>query len=263
MQAQALKRLTLENDMRLALERDEFFLVYQPQMNIASGKISGLEALIRWRHPAMGVLAPDQFISLAEACGLILPIGEWVLKTACAQARQWQVAGLLTGSIAVNVSAVQFSESGFVPLIQRVLQQARLPAEYLELELTESLLLSHAAMTSSVLRELNDLGVKLAIDDFGTGYSSLSYLKQFRVSKLKIDRSFISELAVNPEDAAITSAIISMARSLRLGVIAEGVENEGQLSFLRDHHCDEIQGYYLSRPLASAAIPDFLRHAHS
>ena len=261
MQAQALRRLTLENDMRLALEQAEFFLVYQPQMNIASREVSGFEALIRWRHPTLGILAPDQFIGIAEACGLILPIGEWVLRTACAQARQWQVAGLFTGSMAVNVSAVQFSESGLVPLVSKVLDEVGLRAEHLELELTESLLLSHADMTSTVISRLNTLGVKLAIDDFGTGYSSLSYLKKFQVDRLKIDRSFISEITVDPGDAAITNAIISMAKSLGLGVIAEGVESEEQLSFLREHNCDEFQGYYLGKPIETADIPKFLRNA--
>jgi len=262
MQARALKRLTLENDMRLALERDQFFLLYQPQMNLASGRISGFEALIRWRHPTLGVLPPNEFIGVAEACGLILPIGEWVLERACAQARQWQLAGLLTGSMAVNVSAAQFSASGLVSFIRAVLDQTGLCAEQLELELTESMLLSDADMTSSVLRDLKTLGVKLAIDDFGTGYSSLNYLKRFRVDKLKIDRSFIAELTADADDAAITKAIISMARSLRLEVIAEGVENDEQLAFLREHQCDEIQGYYIGKPLQAVDVPAFLRHAH-
>jgi diguanylate cyclase (GGDEF)-like protein len=260
-EAQALKRLTLENDLHLALDRDEFFLVYQPQMNIAQQRISGFEALIRWRHPKLGLTPPDEFIEIAESSGLILPIGEWVLRTACRQARQWQKNGLLTGSIAVNVSAVQFSDSGLVPMIRKVLSETGLRAECLELELTESLLLSHADLTSSVLRELKNLGVKLAIDDFGTGYSSLGYLKRFSVGKLKIDRSFISELTVDADDAAITTAIISMAKSLRLDVIAEGVESEEQLSFLREHGCDEIQGYLLGRPLEAEAIPAFMQHA--
>jgi len=262
MQANALRQLTLENDMRLALEREEFFLVYQPQMSLARNEISGFEALIRWRHPTMGVLSPNQFIEIAEACGLILPIGEWVLKTACAQARKWQEAGVFTGSMAVNVSAVQISGSGLVPLIKKVLEETGLLANHLELELTESLLLSYADMTSSVIRELSNLGVKFAIDDFGTGYSSLSYLRRFCVDKLKIDRSFISELAIKPDDAAIATAIISMSKSLKLSVIAEGVENEEQLSFLREHDCDEIQGYYLSKPLEDADIPQFLRRAN-
>jgi diguanylate cyclase (GGDEF)-like protein/PAS domain S-box-containing protein len=251
---QASEQLMLENGLRGALERDEFFLVYQPQMDLASGEITGLEALIRWQHPELGLVPPDKFIRVAEASGLILPIGEWVLRTACTQAQQWQEAGLLAIPVAVNVSAVQFRQSGFCELIKTVLAETRLPAQFLELELTESLLLSNADMMFSVLQELREMGLKLAIDDFGTGYSSLSYLKKFRVNKLKIDRSFIREVATDSDDAAITTAIINMAKSLKLKVIAEGVENEAQMSFLREHHCDEIQGYYFSKPVRATEI---------
>jgi EAL domain-containing protein (putative c-di-GMP-specific phosphodiesterase class I) len=202
---------------------------------------------------------PDKFIRIAENSGLITPIGEWVLRTACAQARKWQDEGLPPVPLAVNVSAVQFRQQGFRDLISRVLTETGLECQYLELELTESLLLSNADMTSSVLRELKDMGLKLAIDDFGTGYSSLSYLKQFPFSKLKIDRSFIRDVAVNPDDAAITTAIISMAKSLSLKVIAEGVENEAQMSFLRALRCDEIQGYYFSKPLTVDEVSAKLR----
>jgi EAL domain-containing protein (putative c-di-GMP-specific phosphodiesterase class I) len=188
-----------------------------------------------------------------------VPIGEWVLRTACSQARKWQDEGLPAVSVAVNVSAVQFRQEGFCELIKRVLHETGLAPQYLELELTESLLLSSADVTFSVLQELKALGLTLAIDDFGTGYSSLSYLKQFPVGKLKIDRSFVREVAVNPDDAAITTAIISMAKSLHLKVIAEGVEDEAQMSFLRAHHCDEIQGYYFSKPLAVDKVADKLR----
>jgi EAL domain-containing protein (putative c-di-GMP-specific phosphodiesterase class I) len=187
---------------------------------------------------------------MAENSGLIIPIGEWALRTACSQARKWQDEGLPTFSIAVNVSAVQFRQENFPAVIGKVLRETGLAARYLELELTESLLLSNADVTFSVLRELKAMGLTLAIDDFGTGYSSLSYLRQFPVSKLKIDRSFIREVAQNPDDAAIAAAIIRMAKSLNLKVIAEGVENEEQMSFLRTHQCDEIQGYYFSKPLS-------------
>ena len=218
-----------------------------------------METLLRWQHPELDLVPPDKFIRIAENSGLIIPIGEWVLRTACSQARQWQDEGLLAVPIAVNVSAVQFRQEGFRELIGKVLEETRLAPQYLELELTESLLLSNAHVTLSVLQELRAMGLKLAIDDFGTGYSSLSYLKQFPVSKLKIDRSFVREVAVNPDDAAITAAIIALARSLSLKVIAEGVENEAQMSFLRLHHCDEIQGYYFSKPLAADKIADKLR----
>jgi diguanylate cyclase (GGDEF)-like protein/PAS domain S-box-containing protein len=262
MNARAAERLTLENSLRQALGRNELFLVYQPQMDIASGMITGLEALLRWQHPELGLVPPDQFIRIAENSGLIMPIGEWVLRTACRQARTWQSDGVPAVSVAVNVSAVQFRQEGFCQLIRKVLDETGLAPQYLELELTESLLLANAEVTFSVLQELKDMGVTLAIDDFGTGYSSFNYLRQFRVSKLKIDRSFIRDIAVNPDDAAITTAIISMAKSLNLKVIAEGVEDEAQMSFLRAHQCDEIQGYYFCKPLAVDKVADKLRGAH-
>jgi EAL domain-containing protein (putative c-di-GMP-specific phosphodiesterase class I) len=254
-----VERLTLENSLRLALGREELFLVYQPQMDIATGRITGLEALLRWQHPELGLVPPDKFIRIAENSGLIMPIGEWVLRTACRQARKWQDEGLPAVPVAVNVSAVQFRQEDFCEVIRRVLHETGLAPQYLELELTESLLLSNADVTLSVLQELNAMGLTLAIDDFGTGYSSLSYLKQFPVSKLKIDRSFVRDIAVNLDDAAITTAIISMAKSLHLKVIAEGVEDEAQMSFLRAHQCDEIQGYYFSKPLAVDKVADKLR----
>jgi EAL domain-containing protein (putative c-di-GMP-specific phosphodiesterase class I) len=233
--------------------------MYQPQIEIATGRIIGLEALLRWQHPELGLVPPDKFIRIAENSGLIMPIGEWVLRTACFQTRKWQDEGLPAVSVAVNVSAVQFRQAGFCELIRRVLKETGLAPQYLELELTESLLLANADVMLSVIKELNAMGVTLAIDDFGTGYSNFGYLKQFRVSKLKIDRSFVRDVAVNPDDAAITTAIISMARSLNLKVIAEGVEDEAQMSFLRAHQCDEIQGYYFSKPLAFDKVADKLR----
>jgi EAL domain-containing protein (putative c-di-GMP-specific phosphodiesterase class I) len=241
------------------MEKEELFLVYQPQMEIATGRVTGLEALLRWQHPELGLVPPDKFIRIAENSGLIVPIGEWVLRTACRQARKWQDDRLPPVSVSVNVSAVQFRQQGFCDLIRRVLRETGLAPQYLELELTESLMLANAEVTLSVVEELKSIGITLAIDDFGTGYSSFSYLKQFRVSKLKIDRSFIKDIATNPDDSAITAAIISMAKSLRLKVIAEGVENEAQMSFLRKHQCDEIQGYYFSRPLAAPDVPDMLQ----
>jgi len=255
---QAVERLERENELRLALENDEFFLAYQPQMDIVSGEITGLEALIRWQHPKLGLVPPDKFIGVAENCGLILPIGEWVLQTACSQARKWQEDGILAVPIAVNVSAVQFRQEGFCALIRKVLADTHLAPQYLELELTESLLLSNEDVVFSVLLELREMGLALAIDDFGTGYSSFSYLRKFRVNKLKIDRSFIQDIATDPDDAAITTAIINMAKSLRLKVIAEGVENEAQLSFLRSHQCDEIQGYYFCKPVIAAEVGEKL-----
>ncbi len=259
MNAQVVERLTLENTLRTALDKKELFLVYQPQMNLATRRITGLEALLRWHHPELGLVPPDKFIRIAENCGLIVPIGGWVLRTACSQAQKWQDEGLLAVPVAVNVSAVQFRQEDFCKVIRGVLQETGLAPQYLELELTESLLLANADVTFSVLQELKTIGLTLAIDDFGTGYSSFNYLRQFRVSKLKIDRSFVREVAVNPDDAAITTAIIGMAKSLNLKVIAEGVENEAQMSFLRAHQCDEIQGYYFSKPLAADEVADKLR----
>lgn len=254
MNINALERLTMENNLRLAIEKEELYLEYQPQFDIASGRITGLEALVRWRHPVNGVVSPAKFIPVAENSGLILPIGEWVLRTACKQSRLWQDQGFLAVPIAVNVSAVQFRQDGFCNKIREALHDAALAPEFLELELTESLLLSNEDVVSEVIAELKKMGVKLAIDDFGTGYSSLSYLRHLPVGKLKIDQSFVKDLACSADDAAITVAIINMAKNLNLKVIAEGVETEAQLDFLRAHRCDELQGYYASRPLPPAEL---------
>jgi diguanylate cyclase (GGDEF)-like protein/PAS domain S-box-containing protein len=259
MNAQAVERLTIESSLRSALAKEQLFLMYQPQMDILTGRITGLEALLRWQHPELGLVPPDKFIRIAENSGLIVPIGEWVLRTACAQARKWQDEGLPALTVAVNVSAVQFRQESFGEVIRKVLHETGLPPQNLELELTESLLLTNADLMLSVIQKLKAMGVTLAIDDFGTGYSSLSYLKKFPVNKLKIDRSFIRDVAMNPDDAAITAAIIGMARNLNLKVIAEGVEDEAQMSFLRAHHCHEIQGYYFSKPLAVDKVADKLR----
>ena len=259
MNALAIERMALQRGLRLAMGKDEFFLMYQPQMDIATGSINGLEALLRWQHPDLGLVPPDKFIPIAENIGLITILGEWVLRTACGQARKWQDEGLPAISMAVNVSAVQFRHDGFCDLIRAALEETGLPPECLELELTESVLLADVDATISVIKELKAIGVTLAIDDFGIGYSSFSYLRQFHISKLKIDRSFIRDVAVNPDDAAITAAIISMATSLRLTVIAEGVENEAQMSFLRSHQCNEIQGYFFSKPLTAENATEKLR----
>lgn len=259
MNHRAVERLTLENDLRGALDRGEFSLVYQPQTDIASGRISGLEALLRWHHPTRGAVPPDEFIPVAENSGLILPIGEWVLRTACAQVRAWQRGGLPVVPVAVNVSAVQFRHQDFCSLVRHILAEAGLLPGFLELELTESLLLSSADVTPAVMQELREMGVSLAIDDFGSGYSSLSYLKRFRVKKLKIDRSFVRDIATDADDAAIATAIIRMAKSLNLCVVAEGVETASQVAFLRRHQCESMQGYYCGRPVSPDRIPDLLQ----
>ena len=263
MSVQALERLRLESSLRGALQRKEFFLVYQPQVDITTGRITSVEALLRWHHPELGLIPPDKFIPFAENSGLIISIGEWVLKTACAQARQWQSDGLPVVPVAVNVSSVQFAQRNFVDLVRTALCETGLDPQYLELELTESLLISNADVMLAVLKDLKEMGVKLAIDDFGTGYSSLSYLRHFPVYKLKIDRSFVRDLTVNADDAAITDTIISMAKSLGLTVVAEGVENEDQFSFLQQHRCDEMQGFYFSKPLAAEDFAEKIRAMQS
>jgi diguanylate cyclase (GGDEF)-like protein/PAS domain S-box-containing protein len=253
-----MEQLMLEHGLGMALDRNELFLVYQPQVDIRTKTITGLEALLRWQHPKLGLVPPAKFIGIAEHSGLIVPIGEWVLRSACTQAKIWQEAGLPAVPIAVNVSAVQFRQQGFPDLVRKVLLDTRLDPKYLELELTESLLLTNADVMFSILQDLREMGVKLAIDDFGTGYSSLSYLRQFQVNRLKIDRSFVQDVANNSDDAAITTAIIKMAKALNLEVMAEGVETEAQMAFLRAAQCFDVQGYYFSKPVAVATVVEQL-----
>jgi diguanylate cyclase (GGDEF)-like protein len=259
MNAKVLERSILEHDLRLAIERNEIFLMYQPQAEIRTGKIVGLEALVRWQHPVLGLVQPDKFIHVAENSGLILPIGDWVLRSACSQIHDWQAEGLPPVTVAVNVSPMQVHQENFREHVQQALSETGIAPQYLELELTESLLTKNATVMFSVLNEMKKMGVKLAIDDFGTGYSSLSQLRQFPVGKLKIDRSFIRDVETSPDAAVIATAVISLAKTLNLKVIAEGVETEGQLAFLRSHDCDEMQGYYFSRPLLGEDIPELLR----
>jgi diguanylate cyclase (GGDEF)-like protein/PAS domain S-box-containing protein len=259
MNDQILDRLRLENGLKLALERDELFLMYQPQVDVRTGAISGVEALLRWRHPQLGLVPPGDFVGVAESSGLIVPIGEWVLRTACSQARKWRDAGLPQVPVAVNVSAIQFRQQGFCELVRCVLKEAGLPAKGLELELTEGLLLTNADVVFTLIQELREMGVKLTIDDFGTGYSSLGYLRHFKVNRLKIDRSFVRDVPGNVDDSAITTAIIEMARALNVDVVAEGVENAQQLDFLRAQRCYEIQGFYFSRPVSVEQMTEKLR----
>ncbi|MEO8599720.1 MAG: EAL domain-containing protein, partial [bacterium] len=263
MNAQALERLRLENDLRNALEHNEFLLHYQPQVDLCSGHIVGMEALIRWQHPSLGMIPPDRFIKLAEETGLIVPIGAWVIRTACAQNRAWQLAGLGYLQVAVNLSAIQFAQQDIVESIAAVLEQTELAAQYLEIELTESLVMTDVEQAIGILRELKGLGVQLSIDDFGTGYSSLSYLKRFPIDILKIDQSFVRDITVDPDDAAIVASIISLAHSLRMHVIAEGVETAAQLAYLRRNHCDQMQGYYFSRPIPANEFELILRQNKS
>ncbi|MHB8849382.1 MAG: putative bifunctional diguanylate cyclase/phosphodiesterase, partial [Burkholderiales bacterium] len=237
MNARSVQRQTIEASLRLALERQEFILYYQPKINLHSGVIVGVEALIRWQHPQLGLLLPAQFVRIAEDSGLILPIGRWVLRQACLQAQLWQQAGLSPITIAVNTSALEFRAEGFVENIRNTLTEIGLEPGLLELELTESVLMRDVESTGSVLQALAGLGIKLAVDDFGTGYSSLSYLRQFPIDTLKIDQSFVNQITSNPGDAAIVSAVIGMGRSLKHSVIAEGVETREQYAYLRDQQC--------------------------
>jgi diguanylate cyclase (GGDEF)-like protein len=252
MNVHSFERLTMEANLRRALERGEFLLHYQPKIDLRSGSIAGAEALIRWQHPDMGLVSPMQFIPLAEETGLIVPIGSWVLRTACAQARAWQDQGLPRMRMAVNISSRQFSQSGLLEEVMGVLEHTGLEPDLLELEITESMLMDDPQQTVKLLHQLKAIGIHLAIDDFGTGYSSLAYLKGFPVSSLKIDRSFVKDVPFDADDVAITLAIVGLAHNLRIRVTAEGVETEAQRAFLRRHGCDEIQGYLIARPLPVA-----------
>ena len=260
MNARAQRWLTVESGLRRALERGEFLLNYQPQVLLESGQITGMEALIRWRGADNVMIPPLDFIPIAEETGLIVPIGAWVLHTACAQARAWHAAGYPRLLIAVNISARQFQHPDFVNLVQRTLRDTGLPPEKLELEITESAVMQDAEKTIATLNALHALGVTLSIDDFGTGYSSLSYLKRFPLAKLKVDQSFVRNLSTSPNDAAIARAVILLGHSLNLTVIAEGVETEAQLAWLRAQHCEEMQGYLFSRPVAAPEFETLLRN---
>jgi diguanylate cyclase (GGDEF)-like protein/PAS domain S-box-containing protein len=259
MHARALERLKLEQSLRHALERRELELHYQPQMELRGGRIIGVEALLRWRHPQRGLISPSEFVPLAEETGLIEVIGEWVLRTACEQARAWQREGLPPLRMAVNLSPRQFLRPGMANVVDRVLRETGLEPGYLDLEITEGLLIKNVEGSIATLRALKAMGVRLSIDDFGTGYSSLNYLKRFPIDQLKIDKSFVSDLMTDQDDNAIALAVIAMAHSMRLNVIAEGVENESQLAFLQKNLCDEMQGYYLSRPLPPRQLTALLR----
>jgi diguanylate cyclase (GGDEF)-like protein len=246
MNARAVERQAIEEGLRRALERHEFAVHYQPKINLRTGEITGAEALLRWTHPIRGLVSPAQFIPIAEACGLILPIGNWVLREACQQARAWVDAGLPLVTMAVNISAIQLRDENFLEGIFAILQDTGLDPRFLELELTESVLMKHAESTASILRTLRAKGVQIAVDDFGTGYSSLSYLKKFPMDALKIDQSFVRQITTVPDETIIVAAVIGMGRSLKLRVVAEGVETQEQLAFLQAHQCDEAQGYYFS-----------------
>jgi diguanylate cyclase (GGDEF)-like protein len=252
------EELLLELELHQALERQEFQVYYQPKVNLRTGEIEGAEALVRWHHPERGFISPAEFIPLAEKTGFIIPLGEWILRTACAQAQVWQTTGLPPIPIAVNLSGHQFSQPQLGRLIVEILRETGLDPRYLELELTESTVMQNPEVAIATLSELRALGIQISIDDFGTGYSSLSYLGQLPFDILKIDRSFVSQLTQDAKNEAITTAILQMARTLNLKVVAEGVETEAELAFFYGHECDQIQGYWFSPPLSAQAFEEVL-----
>ena len=258
MNVQAIERQSLEGSLRHAIERQELLLYYQPKINLATGGMTGVEALIRWHHPQRGLVPPGQFIAIAEECGLIVPIGRWVLSEACRQARAWQVAGLPPMCVAINISSVELRAPGFASGVRAILRETGLEPRYLELELTETFLMQDSRSTAEVLKELKEIGVLLALDDFGTGYSSLSYLKRFPIDAVKIDQSFVRDLTTDPDDAGIVTAVIAMGRSLHMRVVAEGVETREQLEILQEHGCPQGQGYYFSRPVPAVEFRQLL-----
>ncbi|MBW4567072.1 MAG: EAL domain-containing protein [Tolypothrix carrinoi HA7290-LM1] len=262
--SQASELLSLENSLHYALEREEFIVYYQPQINISTGEIIKMEALLRWQHPKLGLIYPEKFIPLAEETGLIVTIGEWVLKTACAQNKAWQdTLGFPSLSIAVNLSARQFQQSNLVNLVTQILLETKLNPKYLELEITESIAMHNAEFTTAILNEINNMGVCISIDDFGTGYCSFNYLKKFPIHALKIDKSFVRDLTKNSNDAAIITAIIALAHGLNLAVVAEGVETEEQRNLLRILECELMQGYFFSRPVLAEDATKLLRKSKS
>ncbi|OJW47109.1 MAG: hypothetical protein BGO60_00020 [Thiobacillus sp. 65-1059] len=259
MDARMRARVETEHDLRLAIKRGELVLHYQPRVSLISGEMLGFEALVRWNHPREGLIGPDRFIVVAEDTGLIMPLGDWVLQQACRQTRQWQDRGFAGMRMSVNLSARQFRDPGLVERVEQVLAESGLDPACLELEITESTVMHDSEAAIGTLRALKRLGVALSVDDFGTGYSSLSYLKLFPIDVLKIDRSFVRDVTADPDDAAIVRAIVTLAHSLGLTVVAEGVEETAQAAFLRHVKCDELQGYYFSRPLPAEAVESLLR----
>lgn len=253
-----LEQLVEESGLHHAMDREEFRAYYQPQARVDTGQIVGMEALVRWQHPDRGMIPPREFIPLAEETGLIVPLGEWMLRTACAQNKSWQKAGHPPLRVAVNLSAHQFQEPNLVEVVGGALKDSRLDPDCLELEITEGVAMDNADSTTAVLRDLREMGVRISIDDFGAGYSSLGYLNNFPVDSLKIDRHFVNGVTREPNDAAIASAIIGIAHDLSLEVVAEGVESQDQLAFLRERQCDKFQGYLLGRAMPAELVVTML-----
>src|SRR5438445_98759 len=263
MHVRAVTLLQLESDLRRAIDHHQLSIHYQPIISLQTGRITGAEALLRWQHPQRGFVSPVEFIPLAEETGLIRPVGEWVLQAACAQAMAWQADGYPGLRVTVNFSSRQFEYENIQDLIKKVLKETRLPPQTLELEITEGMAIREGELGARALNELRAIHIRISIDDFGIGSSSLAYLKRLPIATLKIDRSFVRDLATDPDDASITSAIIAMAHSLKLNVVAEGVETEEQLAFLRSQQCDEMQGYLFSPPVQAEAFSKLLREGHS
>jgi EAL domain-containing protein (putative c-di-GMP-specific phosphodiesterase class I) len=254
----ARENLRLESSLRTALEHDEFVLYYQPKWDIRSSRITGVEALLRWQHPERGLINPSSFLSTLEDSGLILPVGRWIVRTACRQAQTWQTQGLPPMQIAINLSGQQIVDSGLLQLVADSLAESGLDSHYLELELTEGFVMQQPEEVVELLNSLRALGVSIAIDDFGTGHSSLSYLKQLPIQKLKIDRSFVRDIPADSDDMAITSAIIALGHRLQMSIVAEGVETAEQLAFLMDEGCEEAQGHLFSAPLPEHEVRPLL-----
>ncbi len=263
MQSHTARMLILEGAMHQALELGQLYLQYQPQLSADGRKVVGVEALLRWKHPVLGMISPAEFIPLAESNGQIIPIGTWVLRTATQQLRAWLDAGLPPMVMAVNLSAVQFRHANLPALVTQILEEAQLAPEYLELELTESVTMVNPESAIAMMDKLHTCGLRMSIDDFGTGYSSLSYLKKFNVYKLKIDQSFVRDIATDADDRAIVTAIVQMAHSMGFVAIAEGVETPAQREFLSQQGCDEVQGYLFSKPLPGDQIAAFIAHIAS
>jgi EAL domain-containing protein (putative c-di-GMP-specific phosphodiesterase class I) len=257
--AKSFEKLLLENNLRGAITNNELFLMYQPQINTRDKQVSGMEVLVRWKHAELGLVSPGQFIPLAEETGLILPVGEWIIREACKQYMEWSARGLPQKILAINLSAVQFTQHNLAEMVQTILDETGFPPGKLEFEITETAIMDDVETSLQILDRLRGLGISISIDDFGTGYSSLSYLRKLSIRNLKIDQSFIAEVEHKPEDATIVSAILSLAKGLGLEVIAEGVETTEQLKFLEEKECDYVQGYYFSPPLNAENMEQVLR----
>jgi len=256
---EAVHQFALETRLKKAIEKEEFTLFYQPQVDLITGRIVGMEALLRWQASDLGMMPPSEFIPVAEETGLIVPLGDWVLRTACAQNKAWQNAKLPHIPVAVNLSGRQFHHQNLVEKVEAALRESHLAPEWLDLEITETYAMQDADFTLAILKEMKRMGVHISMDDFGTGYSSLSQLKHFPIDTLKIDRSFVKDLATDPKEEAIVSAIIVLAHSLRMDVVAEGVETAEELAIIKKHHCDKMQGYLFSRPIPVSDFEALLR----